>query len=179
MSRIGKLPVALPAGVTVSVNDGVMKVKGPKGELAQRVASGVSVVQEGGTVAVQRADDSRQSRSNHGLTRALLNNMVQGVTKGFERKLDIQGVGFKSEVKGKSLVLSLGYSHSIEFPFPPGVTIDVEKGTKLTIKGFDRQLVGETAAKLCSLREPDSYKGKGVRNEGEHIKLKAGKTAKK
>jgi large subunit ribosomal protein L6 len=179
MSRIGKLPVALPAGVTVSVNDGVMKVKGPKGELAQRVASGVSVVQEGGTVAVQRADDSRQSRSNHGLTRALLNNMVQGVTKGFERKLDIQGVGFKSEVKGKSLVLSLGYSHSIEFPFPPGVTIDVEKGTKLTIKGFDRQLVGETAAKLRSLREPDSYKGKGVRNEGEHIKLKAGKTAKK
>jgi large subunit ribosomal protein L6 len=133
MSRIGKLPVALPAGVTVSVNDGVMKVKGPKGELAQRVASGVSVVQEGGTVAVQRADDSRQSRSNHGLTRALLNNMVQGVTKGFERKLDIQGVGFKSEVKGKSLVLSLGYSHSIEFPFPPGVTIkdfesDVSKG---------------------------------------------------
>jgi large subunit ribosomal protein L6 len=179
MSRIGKLPVALPAGVTVSVNDGVMKVKGPKGELAQRVASGVSVVQEGGTVAVQRADDSRQSRSNHGLTRALLNNMVQGVTKGFERKLDIQGVGFKSEVKGKSLVLSLGYSHSIEFPFPPGVTIDVEKGTKLTIKGSDRQLVGETAAKIRALRSPDSYKGKGVRNEGEHIKLKAGKTAKK
>ena len=117
--------------------------------------------------------------SNHGLTRALLSNMVNGVTKGFERKLEIQGVGFKSELKGKTLVLSLGYSHSIEFPFPAGVTIEVDKGTKLTIKGSDRRAVGETAAKLRSLRSPDSYKGKGVRNEGEHIKLKAGKTAKK
>jgi large subunit ribosomal protein L6 len=170
MSRIGKLPVALPAGVTVTVTDGVIKVKGPKGELSQQMASGVSLAQEGNVVKVVRADESRQVRSNHGLTRALLSNMVNGVTKGFERKLEIQGVGFKSELKGKTLVLSLGYSHSIEFPFPAGVTIEVDKGTKLTIKGSDRRAVGETAAKLRSLRSPDSYKGKGVRNEGEHIK---------
>lgn len=179
MSRIGKLPVALPAGVTVNVADGVMKVKGPKGELSQAMATGVSVVQEGNVARVLRADETRQVRANHGLTRALLSNMVNGVTKGFEHKLEIQGVGFKSELKGKTLVLSLGYSHTIEFPFPAGVTIDVDKGTKLTVKGSDRRLVGETAAKLRSLRSPDSYKGKGVRNEGEHIKLKAGKTAKK
>lgn len=179
MSRIGKLPIALPSGVSVVVSDGVMRVKGPKGELSQRVAGKVSLQQEPGVLKVVRADDSRQARANHGLTRALLSNMVQGVTKGFERKLEIQGVGFKSEVKGKTLVLSLGYSHTIEFPFPDGVTIDVEKGTKLTIKGFDRQVVGQTAAKLRAFREPDSYKGKGVRNDGEHIKLKAGKTAKK
>lgn len=179
MSRIGKLPVALPAGVSVSVTDGVMKVKGPKGELTQQLATGVTLVQEGASIAVQRADDSRQVRANHGLTRALLNNMVTGVTKGFERKLDILGVGFKGEVKGKMLVLALGYSHPVEFPFPEGITIEVEKGTKLTVKGFDRQVVGETASRLRQLRLPDSYKGKGVRYEGEHIKLKAGKTAKK
>lgn len=179
MSRIGKLPVALPAGVSVSVTDGVMKVKGPKGELTQALASGVTLIQEGASVSVKRDDDSRQVRANHGLTRALLNNMVTGVTKGFERKLDILGVGFKGEVKGKMLVLALGYSHPVEFPFPEGITIEVEKGTKLTVKGFDRQVVGETASRLRQLRLPDSYKGKGVRYEGEHIKLKAGKTAKK
>jgi len=179
MSRIGKLPVALPAGVSVNVADGVVRVKGPKGELSQRMASGVAIEQEGNLLTIVRQDDSRQFRSNHGLTRALVNNMVQGVTKGFERRLEIQGVGFKSEVKGKSLILSLGYSHTIDFPFPAGITIEVEKGTKLSIKGSDRQTVGETAAKLRGFRSPDSYKGKGVRNEGEHIKLKAGKTAKK
>lgn len=179
MSRIGKLPVQVPAGVTVSVNDGALVVKGPKGQLVQSLATGVDVVQEGTVVRVNRQDDTRQSRANHGLTRALLNSMVTGVTKGFERKLDIQGVGFKSEVKGKNLVLALGYSHSIEFPFPDGISIEVEKNTKLTVKGSDKQLVGETAAKLRGLREPDSYKGKGVRYEGEYVRQKAGKTAKK
>lgn len=179
MSRIGKLPVSVPAGVVITVSGDMLKVKGPKGELAQALPSGVSIVQSGGTATVARADESRQVRANHGLTRALLNNMVSGVTKGFERKLDIQGVGFKGEIKGKSLLLSLGYSHQIEFPFPNGVTIEVDKQTKLTVKGSDKQVVGETAAKLRSLRAPDSYKGKGVRFEGEHIKLKAGKTAKK
>lgn len=179
MSRIGKLPIAIPAGVTVNVSNGEVRVKGPKGELSQRIASGVQLVQDGGSLTVVRADEDRQTRSNHGLTRALVNNMVQGVTKGFERRLDILGVGFKSEVKGKSLSLSLGYSHSIDFPFPDGITIEVEKGTKIIIKGSDRQTVGETAAKLIAMRPPDSYKGKGVRNEGQHIKLKAGKTAKK
>ncbi len=179
MSRIGKLPITVPAGVTVSVSGAVVTVKGPKGTLTQGLTEGVELKQEGTTLTVARRDDSRQVRSLHGLTRALVNNMVTGVTKGFERKLEIQGVGFKSEVRGKSVVLSLGYSHQIDFPFPPGITIEVEKGTMLTVKGSDRQLVGETAAKLRGLRSPDSYKGKGVRFEGEYIKLKAGKTAKK
>lgn len=179
MSRIGKLPIQVPAGVTIAAGDGQLRVKGPKGELVQPLATGVDIAVDAGVLKVTRRDESRQSRANHGLTRALLGNMVNGVTKGFERKLEIQGVGFKSEVKGKVLVLSLGYSHQIEFPFPNGVVIEVEKGTKLTIKGSDKQVVGETAAKLRSLRSPDSYKGKGVRFEGEHIRLKAGKTAKK
>ena len=178
MSRIGKLPIAVPAGVTVSVVDGLVKVKGPRGELAQQLATGVSLKQDGATLQVLRADDSHQSRSNHGLTRALVNNMVGGVTKGFERRLDIQGVGFKGELKGKSVVLSLGYSHTITFPFPEGVLIEVEKGTKLVVKGSDRHVVGETVAQLRRLRSPDSYKGKGVRNEGERIKLKEGKSGK-
>lgn len=179
MSRIGKLPIPVPAGVTIAVVDGQLKVKGPKGELTQKMAIGVAVENEAGVARVTRADESRQSRSNHGLTRALLNNMVKGVTTGFERKLDIQGVGFKSEVKGTTLVMQLGFSHPINFPFPDGITISVEKGTKLSVKGSDRQIVGETAAKLKAFRPPDSYKGKGVRFEGEHVRLKAGKTAKK
>ncbi len=179
MSRIGKMPIPVPAGVAITVADGQLKVNGPKGQLTQKMAVGVSIVNEAGVARVVRADDSRQVRANHGLTRALLNNMVKGVTTGFERKLDIQGVGFKSEVKGTTLVMQLGFSHPINFPFPDGITISVEKGTKLSVKGSDRQIVGETAAKLKSFRPPDSYKGKGVRFEGEHVRLKAGKTAKK
>ena len=179
MSRIGKMPIPVPAGVAITVADGQLKVNGPKGQLTQKMAVGVSIVNEAGVARVVRADDSRQVRANHGLTRALLNNMVKGVTTGFERKLDIQGVGFKSEVKGTTLVMQLGFSHPIEFPFPNGITISVEKGTKLSVKGSDRQIVGETAAKLKAFRPPDSYKGKGVRFEGEHVRLKAGKTAKK
>jgi len=179
MSRIGKLPIVLPAGVSVTSAAGRVSVKGPKGELSQALASGVRLVQEGASVSVVRLDDARQSRSNHGLTRALVANMVAGVTKGYERRLSILGVGFKGEVRGKALVLSLGYSHQIEFPFPDGITVDVDKGTTLVVKGNNRQVVGETAAKLRALRSPDSYKGKGIRNEGEHIRLKAGKTAKK
>ncbi len=179
MSRIGKQPIAVPPGVIVSVGATQVRIKGPKGELAQAIATGVKVSEEGGALSVTRINDERQSRSNHGLTRALLANMVTGVTKGYERRLSITGVGFKGEVKGKTLVLALGYSHPIEFPFPAGITIDVEKATTLIIKGADRQGVGETAAKLRELRAPDAYKGKGIRNEGEHIRLKAGKTAKK
>jgi large subunit ribosomal protein L6 len=179
MSRIGKQPVAVPAGVTFSTDGGSFKVKGPKGELVQTLATGVTIAQNGANLVVSRVDDTQTSRSNHGLTRALLSNMVTGVTKGFERRLDIQGVGFKAEAKQGAIQLALGYSHPIEFPFPAGITIDVEKGTKLVVKGCDRQVVGETVAKLIALRSPDSYKGKGIRNEGQHIKLKAGKTAKK
>jgi len=179
MSRVGKLPIAVPAGVTVTTGAAEFHVKGPKGELTQKLATGVRIVQETGSVAVVRENEERQSRSNHGLTRALLANMVTGVTKGYERRLTILGVGFKGEIKGKSLTLALGYSHPVEFPFPAGITIEVDKATTLVVKGADRQLVGETAAKLRGLRPPDPYKGKGIRNEGEHIKLKAGKTAKK
>jgi len=179
MSRIGKLPIAIPAGVTVSSGEGQVRVKGPKGELIQHLAGGVTLVQESGSLKIVRNDDERQTRSNHGLVRALVAGMVTGVTKGFERRLSITGVGFKGEVKGKSLTLNLGYSHPVEFAFPPGITIDVEKATTLIVKGADRQLVGETAAKLRGLRSPDSYKGKGIRYENEHVRLKAGKTAKK
>lgn len=179
MSRIGKLPVQVPSGVTVTVADGTVRVKGPKGDLAQRLPTGVSIQHEGNVVRVLRADEANQTRASHGLTRALLAGMVQGVTSGFERRLEIQGTGFKAEVKGKSLVLSLGYSHPIEFPFPEGITIEVDKATKLVVRGANKQLVGETAAQLRRLRPPDSYKGKGVRYEGERVRLKAGKTAKK
>jgi len=179
MSRIGKQPVAIPAGVSFSTVGGAFSVKGPRGELSQSLAMRVVIAQSGETLVVTRVDDSQVARSNHGLTRALLANMVTGVTKGFERRLDIQGVGFKAEAKQGAIHLALGYSHPIEFPFPAGITIDVEKGTKLVVKGCDRQVVGETVAKLIALRPPDSYKGKGIRSEGQQIKLKAGKTAKK
>lgn len=179
MSRVGKLPVTVPSGVNVTVSDGVLSVNGPKGKLTQKMVAGVSLQHDGASISVLREDDSRQNRANHGLMRSLLANMVKGVTTGFERRLEIQGVGFKSEVKGSVLNLSLGYSHPIEFPFPPGVTIEVERGTKLLVKGADKQVVGETAARLRQLRKPDHYKGKGVRYEGEYVRLKAGKTAKK
>jgi len=179
MSRIGKLPVILPAGVEVHIADDTIRLKGAKGDLTRRIAQGIRVERKGAELLVQRNDEERQTRSNHGLMRALINNMAIGVSKGFDVRLDIQGVGFKSEVKGKTLVLSLGYSHQINFPFPTGITIDVEKGTKLTVRGCDRELVGETAAKLREFRSPDSYKGKGVRYEGEAVRLKQGKTAKK
>lgn len=180
MSRIGKLPIAVPAGVEVSVSSDTIRLKGPKGELHRPIVAGVSIERVGSDIAIKRASEDAQTRANHGLMRALVRNMMVGVTKGFERKLDIQGVGFKSEVKGNALLLSLGYSHQIEFPFPLGIKIDVEeKGTRLVVKGCDKEAVGETAAKLKRLRPPDSYKGKGIRFEGETIQLKQGKTAKK
>jgi len=180
MSRIGKLAISVPAGVEVYISDSGVRLKGPKGELSRAVPSGVRVERTGNELKVVRTADDRQARANHGLVRALLSNMVVGVSKGFERRLDILGVGFKSEVKGKALLLSLGYSHQVEFPFPAGVTIDVaDKGVKLVVKGCDREAVGQTAARLKMLRPPDSYKGKGVRFEGETIRLKQGKTAKK
>ena len=150
MSRVGKMPVTVPAGVTVTLTERILKVKGPKGELQQLMPVGVSLAHEGTTLTVNRVDESRQVRSNHGLARALLNNMVTGVTKGFERRMEIQGVGFKGEVKGKTLLLSLGYSHQVEFPFPNGVTIEVDKLTRLIVRGADKQVVGETASKLKS-----------------------------
>lgn len=179
MSRIGKKPVSLPKGVTVVASDGLVRVKGPKGELARGVAHGITFAQEGEQMQVQRANDEPAVRANHGLMRALLANMVQGVSQGFSRQLEIQGVGYKAERKGQTLVLNLGFSHQVIYPFPDGITVDVEQNTKLSVKGIDKELVGQVASELRGLRPPDSYKGKGIRYQGERVRLKAGKAAQK
>lgn len=179
MSRIGRKPVKLPAGVTVTAADGRLSVKGPKGELSRLVAEGIHFEFQPGVALVARENDTPKNRSAHGLMRALLANMVTGVTVGYTRHLDILGVGYKAEVKGKTLVMNLGFSHQIIYPFPNGITIDVETNTKLAVKGIDKEMVGQVASELRSFRPPDSYKGKGVRYRGEHVRLKAGKSAQK
>lgn len=156
---------------------GSVQVKGPKGTLSRSIVPGVSVVVQSDVVQVNRDDDSRKCRANHGLMRALLNNMVIGVSVGFTRELEIIGVGYKAEVKGNKVVLNLGFSHQIEFPFPDGIKITVDKSTKLAVTGASKEAVGQAAAEIRGFRPPDSYKGKGVRYKGEHIRIKAGKTA--
>lgn len=178
MSRVGNAPITLPSGVTVTVGEN-LAVKGPKGELSRSLVEGVSIEQEGDVVRVTRASDERAIRANHGLARALLNNMVVGVSTGYTQKLEIVGVGYKVEKKGQSLVFQLGYSHLIDFPLPQGIDALVEdRGVTLTISGIDKEVVGHTAAVIRGFRPPDSYKGKGVRYFGEYIRLKAGKAAK-
>ena len=176
MSRIGNKPVAVPSGVQVTLAESSVSVKGPKGQLSMAVVDGVSFEQNDGQVSVVRLGDSPQLRANHGLMRALLANMVHGVSTGFEKKLEIVGVGYKADVKGSTLTLNLGYSHPIVFPFPDGITIKAEGPTKLTVMGIDKEQVGQTAAVIRGFRSPDSYKGKGVRYAGEYIRLKAGKS---
>jgi large subunit ribosomal protein L6 len=178
MSRIGKLPVQVPNGVTVTVADESITVKGPKGSLEHFVPEHVNVKLDDGKVVVDRTSDMKQARANHGLTRAVIRNMVEGVTKGFERKLEIVGVGFRAEVRGKTLVLNIGYSHPVEYAIPDGVSIAVDKGGGVTLSGIDKKQVGQAAADIRAFRRPDSYKGKGVRYAGEYIRLKAGKSAK-
>ena len=179
MSRIGNKPVTLPNGIQVDVGDGRLNVKGPKGSLSAPLANGVSFELTPQLAVVKRADESPKTRANHGLMRALLANMVQGVTTGFERKLEIVGVGYKAELRGSSVVLNLGYSHPVVYPFPEGIAISVDGPNKLTVKGIDKERVGQVAAELRSVRAPDSYKGKGVRYVGETIRLKAGKSGQK
>ena len=179
MSRIGNKPVTLPNGIQVDVGDGRLNVKGPKGSLSAPLADGVSFELAPTVAVVKRADESPKTRANHGLMRALLANMVQGVTTGFERKLEIVGVGYKAELRGSSVVLNLGYSHPVVYPFPEGIAIAVDGPNKLTVKGIDKERVGQVAAELRSVRSPDSYKGKGVRYVGETIRLKAGKSGQK
>ena len=174
MSRIGKKPVAVPKGVTVNVTSGQIAVKGPKGELKRKVPTGVAVKVEGDKVVATRGDDGRVNRAKHGLIRALVANMVKGVTTGFSRELEINGVGYKAEPKGKSVLFTLGYSHTIDFPLPQGIEAKMEKN-KLTLSGIDRELLGETAAKVRSLRPPEPYKGKGIKYVEETIKRKVGK----
>ena len=179
MSRIGKLPVELPKGVKVSFADAMITVEGPKGSLARQVMEGVSLDISENAIIVSRNDDSNRCRAAHGLTRTIINNMVVGVTKGFERALEINGVGYRAESKGDILNLSLGYSHPINYELPTGITVEVDKMTKLLVKGIDKELVGQTAAKIRSFRGPEPYKGKGIKYADETILRKAGKTGKK
>jgi large subunit ribosomal protein L6 len=178
MSRIGKKPVTILKGVQVSVADGVVQVKGPKGVLKQPVPAGISVAVEGDQVVVKRGGDEPSVRALHGLVRALLANAVSGVTAGFKRELDIVGVGFKAELKNPhEVVLSLGFSHPVVYKAPEGVAISYDaKANRLTIEGIDKQQVGEVAAEIRSVHPPDAYKGKGVKYSDEVLKLKAGKT---
>jgi large subunit ribosomal protein L6 len=179
MSRIGKLPIPVPSGVDIAIDERLVTVKGPKGTLSHSVAAPITVEKSDGVVEVKRPDDERESRSLHGLTRTLINNMVVGVTDGYEKKLEIVGVGYRVLSKGPTqLEFQLGYSHSITFNAPDGITFTVEGPTKLGVQGIDKQLVGETAANIRKLRKPEPYKGKGVRYAGEHIRRKVGKAGK-
>jgi large subunit ribosomal protein L6 len=178
MSRIGKQPIDIPQGVQVSVDGARVEVKGPRGSLAQAMHPDMLVVVEDGTVRVQRPSDERLHRSLHGLTRTLIANMVEGVTKGFEKRLEIIGVGYRAALKGDALELALGFSHPINFPPPTGIEFEVPATTRIVIRGNDKQLVGEVAAEIRKLRKPEPYKGKGIRYEGEYVRKKAGKAAK-
>lgn len=179
MSRIGKQPIEIPAGVKVSIDNQCVAVTGPKGTLSRVFLDTVTLALTDKSLTVARVDDSVSARAAHGLSRTLLSNMVIGVTKGFERALEINGVGYRAEVKGDILNLSLGYSHPINFQLPKGITVDVDKMTKLVVKGIDKELVGQTAAKIREFRSPEPYKGKGVKYADETILRKAGKTGKK
>jgi len=179
MSRIGRLPIAVPSGVDVAIDGRTVTVKGPKGELTHAVAAPIEVAQNDGTLSVTRPNDERLSRSLHGLTRTLISNMVVGVTQGYEKKLEIVGTGYRVTAKGPTLEFALGYSHPITVTPPDGVTFTVEAPTRFTVSGIDKQQVGEVAANLRKLRKPDPYKGKGVRYAGEQIRRKVGKAGKK
>ena len=177
MSRIGIKPITIPAGVEVTVEDGnVVKVKGPKGELSTKVGSGMIVKVEDGTLKVERADNSRENRSQHGLARTLIDNMITGVTNGFEKKLQIVGVGYSAAKQGSKLVLKLGYSHPIELEDPEGITTETPDATTIHVKGSDKALVGNYAANIRAWRAPEPYKGKGILYAGEIIRKKEGKT---
>lgn len=179
MSRIGRLPITVPSGVDVTIDGANVTVKGPKGQLALAVAEPISVERaDDGTVQVTRPDDERDSRARHGLTRSLIANMVEGVTNGYTKKLEIHGTGYRVTAKGSDLEFALGYSHPILIKAPEGITFQVENPTRFSVSGIDKQLVGETAANIRKLRRPDPYKGKGVRYEGEQIRRKVGKAGK-
>ncbi len=177
MSRIGKQPIPVPPGVTVAVEGNTVKVAGPKGALSQSIPPGLSVTMDGSVLQVGRHSDQREVRALHGLVRSLLANMVHGVKDGFERKLEIVGIGYRAQVQGKNLQLALGYSHPVIFPLPDGVQAEVDKQVSITLKGPDKALLGQLAAKLRGLRKPDPYKGKGIKYAEEHIRRKVGKKA--
>jgi len=179
MSRIGKMPIPVPSGVTVKIDGQTVQVKGPKGELQRKLAAGITVLQQDSQILVQRPDDLRSSLCLHGLSRTLVANMVQGVTQGFTTQLEIIGVGYRAAMEGKKLVMQLGYSHPVEVMPPSGVEISVQANTKIAVTGIDKQAVGDTAAFIRSRRPPEVYKGKGVKYASEYIRRKAGKAAAK
>jgi large subunit ribosomal protein L6 len=177
MSRIGKRPIEIPAGVTVMVDPGRVTVHGPKGELRQQVPARMLIKLEEGTLTVDRPTERGEDRSLHGLTRTLIANMVEGVTAGFEKKLEIQGVGYRAQLKGDDLELQVGYSHPVTIKPRTGITFEVPAPTQVTVKGTDKQQVGQTAAEIRKVRPPEPYKGKGIRYEGEYVRRKVGKRA--
>jgi large subunit ribosomal protein L6 len=177
MSRIGKQPISVPAGVTVQIEPELVRVNGPKGELQERVSRDITVEEDDGTLRVSRPTDRADHRALHGLTRSLVANMVEGVTNGFEKRLEIQGVGYRAVLKGKDLELALGYSHPVPIKAPDGIEFEVPQPTRIVVKGIDKQLVGETAAVIRKKRPPEPYKGKGIRYEGEYVARKVGKRA--
>ncbi len=177
MSRVGRKPMPIPKGVRVEKSNGVIKVSGPKGELTAQVHPRIEVEISSDQILVKRKSDARIDKALHGLWRALINNMIVGVTEGYTKKLEIVGIGYRAELKGKALVLYLGYSHPIIFIPPDGVKIEVPQPTNIVVSGIDKQLVGQVAAKIRSFRPPEPYKGKGIRYEGEVIRMKAGKAA--
>src|SRR3989440_8729839 len=177
MSRIGKLPIEIPAGVDVQIDDGLVRVKGPKGELSQAVSRDLTFEREDGMLRVNRPTDRGEHRALHGLTRSLVNNMVQGVTEGFEKRLEIQGVGYRAQLRGKALELALGYSHPVSVEAPEGIEFEVPQPTEIIVRGIDKQQVGQIAADIRKRRPPEPYKGKGVRYAGEQVSRKVGKRA--
>ncbi len=178
MSRIGQAPITVPTGVDVTVGSGSVHVKGPKGELARTVPEGISIEQSDGELRVVRSSESNDVRALHGLVRSLVANMIQGVTEGYEKRLEIHGVGYRAAKAGNDLELSVGFSHTVRKAAPSGIEFDVPTPTRITIRGIDKELVGQTAADIRAIKKPEPYKAKGIRYEGEHIRRKAGKAAK-
>ncbi len=179
MSRVGRKIIPIPGGVKINIGDGFVEVQGPKGKLQTQLPSGIQFEKQDGQLVAKRDSETKQHKALHGLARSLVANSVKGVTEGFQKELEIVGIGYRAELRGKSVVFSLGFSHPIEFPIPSGISIAVDKQTRLTISGIDKQKVGQVAATIRSLRKPDPYKNKGIRYVGEVLKKKVGKTGAK
>ncbi|HVM36554.1 MAG TPA: 50S ribosomal protein L6 [Actinomycetota bacterium] len=178
MSRIGQAPIAIPSGVDVTIGDSSVAVKGPRGELSRALPEGIAVEQSDGELRVVRDRETREVKALHGLIRSLLANMVQGVTEGFEKRLEIHGVGYRAAKQGNDLELLVGFSHPVRKRAPQGIELDVPQPTRITVRGIDKELVGQVAAEIRAIKKPEPYKAKGIRYEGEHVRRKAGKAAK-
>ena len=178
MSRVGQAPITIPDGVTVTLSEGRAQVKGPKGQLERTIPDGIEVAQGDGSITVTRQGEAREVKALHGLVRSLLNNMVIGVTQGFEKNLEIQGVGYRATKQGNDIELAVGFSHTVRKAAPAGIEFDVPTPTRITVRGIDKELVGQTAAEIRAIRKPEPYKAKGIRYEGEYIRRKGGKAAK-